>query len=88
MVPSVCQQSLTLSLPSPCDFFALSSNREPVDRLATHAQQRSCLIYAVFLDCTKIEQAKEKVHFEGLIDVTLPLGKSTCCCCKNKVTSC
>ena len=32
-VPNVCLQSLTLSLPSPCDFFTLSPNREPVHRL-------------------------------------------------------
>ena len=32
-VPNVCLQALTFSLPSPCDFFTLSPNREPVHRL-------------------------------------------------------
>ena len=31
---------------SPHNFFTLSLNREPVHRLATHAQQRSYLIHA------------------------------------------
>ena len=32
-VPDVCLQALALSLPSPCDFFTLSPNREPVHML-------------------------------------------------------
>ena len=32
-VPNVCLQALTLSLPSPNDFFTLSPKREPVHRL-------------------------------------------------------
>ena len=32
-VLNVCLQALTFSLPSPCDFFTLSPNREPVHRL-------------------------------------------------------
>ena len=32
-IPNVCLQALTFSLPSPCDFFTLSPNREPVHRL-------------------------------------------------------
>ena len=35
-VPNVCLQALTFSLPSPFDFFTLSSNRESVHRLIPH----------------------------------------------------
>ena len=58
----VCLQALTLSLPSPCDFFTLSPNREPVHRLYpvmvinTEPELRTILLQKVFFHFNRFEK--------------------------------
>ena len=58
----VCLQALLLSLPSPCDFFTLSPNREPVHRLYpvkvinTAPELRTILLQKVLFHFNRFEK--------------------------------
>ena len=58
----VCLQALILSLTSPCDFFTLSPNREPVHRLYpvmvinTAPELRTILLQKVFFHFNRFEK--------------------------------